>query len=275
MRRERSGVPGFARQVLLFGPPALLAIVNLRHPVLRTPIYRAVSSYLPWWSTLHFINLGLFALLGLAVYLLLSGVDNAAASVSRVAVAVFVPLYAAFDALAGIGTGLLARLSSELPVDQTAVAESIIDRYWSSGTIAGLAVAGSVAWVIAALAAAVAITAPERRKMAGIVAVIVFLAGGWARDHLFTGPGGMTATPAWWLVTLASGVVMLVVCRPGIAAGLLTLAALCFGAAHVPPTGPLGAACFLVAALVLEFKPPGRLGTQSAEQPAPRMEASP
>jgi len=121
-------LPTSVRRVLLFAPPALLGIVNFRHPILTAPIYRSVSPHLSWWSTLHFLNLGLFALLGLAVYLLLDGVHNAAANLSRVALAVFIPLYCAFDALAGLGTGLLAHLASQLPSDQAGVAESLIDR---------------------------------------------------------------------------------------------------------------------------------------------------
>jgi len=109
------------RRTLLFAPPALLSIVNFRHPILTAPIYRSVSPHLPWWSTLHLLNLGLFALLGLAVYLLLDRVHNAAATLSRVALAVFIPLYCAFDALAGLGTGLLAQLASRLPSDQAGV----------------------------------------------------------------------------------------------------------------------------------------------------------
>ena len=174
-------MPTAVRRMLLFAPPALLSIVNFRHPILTAPIYRSVSPHMPWWSTLHLLNLGLFAVLGLAVYLLLAGVHNAAATLSRVALALFVPLYCAFDALAGLGTGLLARLASRLPSDQAGVAESLIDRYWSSGTINGLSVAGSIAWVIALLSAAVAATAPERRRPAAIAAVAIFLAGGWAR----------------------------------------------------------------------------------------------
>jgi hypothetical protein len=260
------------RRALLFGPPALLGVVNLGHPILTPPIYRNVSPHLPWWGTLHLINLGLFTLTGFAVYLLLDEVHNVAATLSRLAIAVFIPLYAAFDALAGIGTGLLARLGSELPSSQIAVAESLIDRYWSSGTINSLAVAGSVAWVIALLAAAVAITSPERRRLATVAAVVVFLAGGWARSHLFIGPTRIT--PAWWLVTLAAAGVMFAVGRPGAIAALLTLAAFLFGATHVPPTGPLGAACFLLAALLLEFTLTSSLRDLPSETPTTRLEPS-
>jgi len=81
----------------------------------------------------------------------------------------------------------------------------------------------------------------------------------------------MSATPAWWLATLASGVVMLVIAKPRVATALLTLAALLFGAAHVPPTGPLGALCFLGAALLLELGLAG-IASRSSERHPSRLE---
>jgi len=216
-------LPTSVRRVLLFAPPALFSIVNYRHPILTAPIYCSVSPHLSWWSTLHLLNLGLFALLGLAVYLLLGGVHNAAANLSRVALAVFAPLYCAFDALAGLGTGLLAHLASQLA-----------RRDRGRGHL-------------------------PRRRM--------------ARAHLFTGAGGMSATPARWLTTLASGLVMLVIAKPGVVTALLTLAALLFGAAHVPPTGPLGALCFLAAAVLLELDLARPLASRSSEGHPSRLEA--
>src|SRR5689334_19678583 len=99
------------RQLLLFGPPALVAVINLGHPVLPPAVYSGVLHHLRWWLTLHLINLVLFPLMGLSAYLLIKDVHNAAGTVSKIAIAVFVPIYAAFDALMGIGTGTLVQLS--------------------------------------------------------------------------------------------------------------------------------------------------------------------
>jgi len=183
-------------------------------------------------------------------------VQNAAATVSRIAIAVFVPLYSAFDALAGIGTGLLAQLTRGLAPTQAAIVEPLIDSYWSSSTIYGLAAAGSIAWVIALLATAVAFTAPERRRHAAVLAIVLFVVGGWARGQFFLGPDGTSITAAWWLVTLGAALAMSAVAKPRSIPALLTLAALLFGATHVPPTGPLGASCFLGAAVLIEFSRP-------------------
>jgi hypothetical protein len=246
-------MPRGLRQFLIFAPPVLLAGLNLTHPIIPSPVYAGVLHHLAWWLQLHVINLALFPLFGLAAYLLMANVHNAAATVSRFAVAVFIPVYAAFDALMGIGTGTLVQISRTLPPDQGASATPLINAFYDSAMLYDIAAAGSIAWVIAMLAAAVAFTAPERRRLVGAVAVISFMAGGWARSNLFLAADGVTITRGWWMVTLGIGIVMFAVGRPRVTGGLLPLAGALFGASHVTPTGPLGAACFLVAAWYHEF----------------------
>ena len=46
---------------------------------------------------------------------------------------------------------------------------------------------------------------------------------------------------------------MFLIARPRIPAALLVLTGALFGAYHPPPTGPLGAICFLAAAAYWEF----------------------
>jgi hypothetical protein len=240
------------RRVALFVPPALVIAFELGHPIVLPPIYPAVVSHMPGWLYLHLANLALFPLLGLAAYLLVRDVRNRAASLSRIAIAAFVPLYAAFDALAGIGTGVLVQGTRLLPPGRRVAAASLVDVYWNSGTLFAIAAVASVAWVVAMLAAAVAVTRPERRRLAAIVAVVLFPIGGWAETKLFLPSGGRIPL-AWWLVTLGMGLAMFLASRGSLPAGLLVLAGSLFGAAHVPPTGPLGAACFLAAAAYQEL----------------------
>ena len=241
------------KQVLLFGAPILVGLLNLAHPMFKPPVYSGIIDHISWWATLHILNLVLFPLLGLAAYLLISEVHNPASSLARVALAIFVPIYAAFDALAGIGTGILVENAKHLaPQDLTTVAP-LIDAYWNSSLLNSVAAAGSIAWVIAMLAAAVSVNVAERRRRLAVVAVVLFLVGGWAETNLFLPSRGLAIPLAWWLITGGMGLAMFVLGKPRVTATLLVLSGALFGASHVAPTGPLGMLCFLGAALSLTF----------------------
>lgn len=102
-------------------------------------------------------------------------------------------------------------------------------------TIQALAVFGSIAWVVGMLAAAVAFTAPDRRRPAGVVALLVLGVTGYARTRLFQVHGSTDIQPVWWLVTIATAAAMAAAARPRAAPALLVLAGALFGASHVPP----------------------------------------
>ncbi len=237
------------RRIALYVPPLLVIAFELGHPVLRPPIYPAVAHHLPWWLYLHLANLALFPLLGLSAFLLVKGLGGRAATLARAAIACYVPLYAAFDALAGIGTGILVRSASAMDETPRAAAESLIDSYWGSGVIFGIAAAGSIAWILAMLAAAVAVTKPERRRAAATLAVAIFAADGWAMRLIL--PPAASIPTVWWVLVAGMGLAMLAASRRP-APALLVLAGALFGAGHFPPTGPIGAACFLAAAALRE-----------------------
>src|SRR6266481_440986 len=95
------------RRVIILGTPLVLGILDLFHPLLTTGIYDNISHHLGWWITLHILQLPLFCLLALSVYLLLDGVQGTLATLSRVALGIFVIFYPALDAILGIGTGAL------------------------------------------------------------------------------------------------------------------------------------------------------------------------
>jgi len=244
-------MPHQLRQVVLFVAPILVGALNLTHPVIRLPVYGEILHHLGWWTTLHILNLAGFPLVGLAAYLL-KNVHNTAATVSKAAIAVFVPVYEAFDALAGIGTGTLVQQVSLLSPDKAVVFEPTIDAFWKSPTIYAIAAVGSIGWIIAMLAAAIAFTQPERRRLVAVIAVMIFFVGGWARST-FVSPDGSNIGFGWWLVVLGMRLAMLIAGAPHVTAGLLTFAAAFFGASHVTPTGPLGMACFLGAAVYVEL----------------------
>jgi hypothetical protein len=96
----------------------------------------------------HVLQVPLFALLGVAVFLLIRGLDSRAATVSRYAIAIFIVVYPAFDAAVGIASAVLCRRSSGPDVEA-----ALQNLFW--GPVTGsMAIVGSVSWLVALLAAA-------------------------------------------------------------------------------------------------------------------------
>jgi hypothetical protein len=245
-------MPKWLRQLIIFGAPLLVGLVNLAHPVHFEPtgVYHTIVDRVDWWITLHLINLVGFALLGLAVFLLVQERAGIAATVSKVAIAIYVPFYAGFDALIGLGTGTLVKQASSLTPAQFTTVEPVIDAFWNSETAYAVAAIGSIAWTIALLAAMIAFTEPGRRRWATLVALVNFLAVGYT-----LGNAGFN-TWAWWGAIVITTLPILVVGKPKVVGALLMMAAALFGATHVVPVGPLGMACLLGAMAYLEFVKP-------------------
>jgi len=98
----------------------------------------------------------------------------------------------------------------------------------------------------------VAFTIPRRRRLVAVLSLIIFFIIGWARANLMSADGG-TISLEWWLFLIGIGLTMFIAGKPRVPSTLLTLAGALFGAAHPMPTGPLGLACFLGAAVYIEF----------------------
>ena len=79
--------------------------------------YADLQDKLTAWFAVHIGMVLFIPLMAIAVYLLLRGVPGTAARVSRIALAVFVLFYGIWEALVGIGSGILVN-------DINALAES-------------------------------------------------------------------------------------------------------------------------------------------------------
>jgi hypothetical protein len=165
--------PGVARalwqRLLIVTAPVLLLVFSLLHGVdflishgVGKPDPDQWVQYLSTvprrWLALHVAGLALFPLLGAAVWSILPG-KGTASQVSRAALAVYVILYPAFDALVGIGSALLIRQREAFSGSERAVLDSAIKslffdfsspRFW-------LAATASLAWGAGVVAAAVAL----------------------------------------------------------------------------------------------------------------------
>ena len=167
------------RRVVLLGAPLALALLEIFHPERPTSATEAVEQGV-WFMWFHFIQGPLIVLIALAVYLLTDGLEGRAASVSRWAIGVFAVFFSAYDAAAGIGTGYALRNARGLSAGaQEAIYEAVKDMPVVS-LIFGLSVVGSLAWVVALVAAALALRRAGASLGPFVLLILagVFLLGG-------------------------------------------------------------------------------------------------
>jgi hypothetical protein len=146
------------RRLILLGTPVVVAIdVVFLHPVLSGDLRQALFPIAEWWLALHVAQLVVFGLMGIAAYLLFDDLSGIAATVGRLAIAVFIVFYSAADAVAGIVTGILARGAVNLPTENQATLAWAIEKIFADPTKGLLFSVSSYAWSIGLLAAAIAL----------------------------------------------------------------------------------------------------------------------
>src|SRR5918997_577530 len=133
------------RRIVLLGTPLAVALdVAFLHPGLPGDVRTALFPVADLWLTLHVVQLVLFGLMGLALYLLLDGLSGPFAGVGRLAVAVF-------------ATGILARGAVDLPDGEQAAVAWAVTKLFSDPTKQLIFLIGTYAWTVGLLAAAVAL----------------------------------------------------------------------------------------------------------------------
>lgn len=239
----------FLRRIIVLGTPLAVGILNLFHP-----LSMAIRPNLDWWITLHILNLPLFALLGLAAMLLLDGKLGIVANCSRVLLAIFAVVYPAFDAMVGIGSGMMIRFATTLPASLQAPIVLATREFFRFGSLAqDIAFVGGMAWLLGLLAVAVALARPVWSRWLVIsLAGAVFLL--WLLEQA---EYALSLAPIWIVIALVVAllicVALAVVARPQPAVGLLAASAFFFAIDHAAPFGPVGMALFLGASAQLEF----------------------
>ena len=157
----------------LIGVPAAWGILLLFHPMGDGEFSEVIGDHVTPWLTVH-IGMGIFVpLFAFAVYLLLRGVEGTAATVSRIGLAVFAVLYAAWELVLGVGTGILAHETNALPAAQQAVGRDLIDAYADSGVIFALSAAGSIGLAVGLVAAAIALRGAYGLGWAPVVLIVL------------------------------------------------------------------------------------------------------
>jgi hypothetical protein len=142
--------------VLAAAIPVIWIVAALLHPQDQTTANNGT------WLAVHIAQLALAPLLGIVMWLLLRPLQGTAAAVGRFAIVLWIALFSAFDAIAGIATGVLVdggfqEASTYLFEHQTFGGE--------------FSVLGSVAhpmWIVVAISCAVALRFNRARSSAWV-----------------------------------------------------------------------------------------------------------
>lgn len=157
------------RRALILAPPLVVAVYEIFHPKPDVNA-AAVMDVAGWFALFHAIQLFLFPLLVLSITLLAQNLGVFEHWVTRVGLVLVLVFFSAYDAIAGIATGLAMRAARDLPAaEQNAVFEVVKD--WPGFEPAVFAI-GTVAVVGMVLALAM-LTLGARRLQVGRGPVIL------------------------------------------------------------------------------------------------------
>jgi hypothetical protein len=178
---------GSLRNVVMLATPILTAIVSVIHPSLAGDnVLGRLQPQIGVWLAVHLAQLVLIGLLGAVIWLLVDGLEGGAARVARAAVVPFLVFYTAFDSVVGISTGVLASLTQTLSPQEQLVAGRLVQEFWNARflpPIGPVILVADLAWVIAMIAAAVAV---RRAGASWLIVGLLAVAGiAFGIDHPF------------------------------------------------------------------------------------------
>ena len=185
------------RRVFLVATPLALALVLWWHPPGGEDVYEGVRHDVGAWLFVHTTFLFFIPLMAIATFLLLNGLQGGAATVSRIALIVFLVFYTAYEVTVGLGTGILVDYANGLPAAEQAAVADAIQHYNGNAVLADpisvSLVLGVLGWMVAMVAAAVAF----RRAGAGwLVTLLVGIAAVFAIHPPPVGPVGLVCFAA-------------------------------------------------------------------------------
>jgi hypothetical protein len=145
---------------VLLVAPLLWLVPAFLHPMGEP--YEGIADQADLWISVHVAQLVLTPFLAAGVWLLLGGIQSVPALVARSFLALWMVFFSAFDAVAGIATGVLTRHANSLTGEDREGVVSAIDFLWADSQLAGggfsvLGNLGHFSWVVVAIAASVAL----------------------------------------------------------------------------------------------------------------------
>jgi hypothetical protein len=161
----------------LIGVPLLWGILLLFHPGGEgTEVsYVELQDKVTAWMVVHIGMMFFIPLMAAVVYLLLRGVEGTAARIGRIALVPFVLFYSTWEALQGIGVGILVDEVNQLTQPERPTGADLVHDFADNILIRNFGVfgnIGSLALITAAIAAGVAL-----RRHAGAPLSVAALLG--------------------------------------------------------------------------------------------------
>jgi len=143
-------------RTVVLGVPLVLGALELGHTAILPSenIVQTLAPITSWWIALHVLQIPLFALMGLAVLLLVRDLDGRSARISRRAIFIFIVVYPAFDAAVGIASGIVVHTLGKLQSANPNLLEPGLQALFWGPVTGSMALVGSAAWLVALIAAA-------------------------------------------------------------------------------------------------------------------------
>lgn len=169
-----------ARRVLLLAPPLAFAAFAALHPRPKVEA-QAVMDIATWFAAFHMIQLVLVGLVAASVILLAVDFGVVRAWSTTLGLGVFLIFFSAYDAVAGIATGLAMRTARDLsPEQQVGVWETVKDWPGLDVPVFSLSMVATIGWVVAlgGVALAARRAGAARTEWVFILLAGLFLLGG-------------------------------------------------------------------------------------------------
>jgi hypothetical protein len=170
-----------AEVAFMVGVPLAWAVLLWFHPSTDADdIYGSLRDQVVTYQVVHVGTLIFIGLMGFALYMLVRDLPGKAAAISRLAIGPFVLFYGAWEAVIGLATGALVQHANDAPPGERAAVSDAIQSLQGNVIVGESSVAGfggALAWIVAVIAAAVAIRgagAPVLATVLLVLSVVVF-----------------------------------------------------------------------------------------------------
>jgi hypothetical protein len=150
-------------ELVVLATPLLWLVPALVHPESGGELYEGIADDANKWIFVHLAQLVLTPLLAAGVWMLLGGLQSVAALIARAALVLWMVFFSAFDAIAGIATGVLTRHANSLAGEEREGVVTAINFLFDDSQLVGgsnfsiLGNLGQGTWIVLAIAATVAL----------------------------------------------------------------------------------------------------------------------